>query len=108
MTGRTPPPEQAIEFMDRAACRGVDQSLFIPDVGARDHRYDPARAICATCPVRIECLEYALAIDESFGMWGGMSPKERNAYREEQRLTRINSNVIAFRPRPHATPGATS
>lgn len=59
---------------DLAACRGVDPDLFFPQ---RGESLDPARAICATCPVRVDCLEEALARKEEFGVWGGMSTGER-------------------------------
>lgn len=61
-------------WMTDALCAQVDPESFFPDQGAsaRD-----AKAICARCPVRAECLAYALERDERFGVWGGQSEKER-------------------------------
>ena len=66
----------------RAACRGEDANLFFPpnhveDREARLLREQQAKAICATCPVRIECLEYAVRTRESHGIWGGLNELER-------------------------------
>lgn len=44
------------------------------------HREDEAKSICATCGVRDECLEYALATKEPYGIWGGLTEVERKAY----------------------------
>lgn len=55
-------------------CAQVDPGLFFPDKGGSTRE---AKAVCAACPVRAECLEYALAHDERFGIWGGTSERER-------------------------------
>lgn len=61
-----------------ALCSQTDPEAFFPERGssARD-----AKSVCATCPVREECLEYALANDERFGIWGGLSESERRRLR---------------------------
>src|SRR5436309_1178268 len=66
------------EWMDRAACRGLEPELFFPDDGA-----DPAEAIavCRCCMVRRECLEYAQQHREPYGIWGGLTPRQRAARR---------------------------
>ena len=66
----------------RAACRGEDSGLFFaPNYFERkeqkDAREDRARAICVRCPVRGDCLEYALRIREPHGIWGGLNELER-------------------------------
>jgi WhiB family redox-sensing transcriptional regulator len=74
-------------WQDRAACRGPNTAVFFPppqferkdDKEARERR---AKAICATCSVRAECLDYALRIREPHGIWGGMSEVERRALLE--------------------------
>lgn len=71
-------PGEAAEWEEQARCRDIeDQSLFFPEHGNRS----PARAkaICARCEVSAECLETALANDERFGIWGGLTEKERRA-----------------------------
>jgi WhiB family redox-sensing transcriptional regulator len=65
-------------WMKRGACRGVDRSEFFPSLGGTTTK---ARAICAVCPVRQECLEYALADTELAGVWGGTSERERKTMR---------------------------
>lgn len=58
----------------RAACAGKPARLFFP---ARGESVAPARAICADCPVRQECLEYALRWRVVHGIWGGLSEQQR-------------------------------
>ena len=66
----------------KAACRGPQTSLFFPpshferkdDKEIREAR---AKAICATCPVKRSCLDYALRIREPHGIWGGLNEVER-------------------------------
>ena len=68
----------------KAACRGPNTALFFPpshferkdDKEARENK---AKAICATCPVKRPCLEYALRIKEPHGIWGGLNELERRA-----------------------------
>jgi WhiB family transcriptional regulator, redox-sensing transcriptional regulator len=61
-------------WYERAACRGRDADCFFPEKGGSTRA---AKRICQTCVVQAECLEYALANDERFGIWGGMSERER-------------------------------
>lgn len=75
------------DWQERAACIGTPTNVFFPEIEKgewRDHVWEPARAICARCPVRAECLAYALPFEETTGrrdgMFGGMTPKERDAY----------------------------
>ena len=65
-------------WMKRAQCRGEDRALFFPALGANAAN---ARAICSICPVRPECLAYALADPESAGVWGGFAERERRKLR---------------------------
>jgi WhiB family redox-sensing transcriptional regulator len=71
-----------IGWQFRAACRGEDSGLFFaPNYFERkeekDAREARARAICVGCPVRQECLDYALRIREPHGIWGGLNELER-------------------------------
>jgi WhiB family transcriptional regulator, redox-sensing transcriptional regulator len=66
----------------RALCRGEDSALFFPPhtLETREDKQDRegrAKAICAACPVRAECLDYALEIREPYGIWGGLNELER-------------------------------
>ena len=75
----------------RAACRGEDSALFFASSyferrEEKTAREAGAKAICARCPVRLECLEYALRIREPHGVWGGLNEMERRALiRERER-----------------------
>jgi WhiB family redox-sensing transcriptional regulator len=64
----------------RAACRrpGVDPDAFYPDKGGSTRA---AKAVCAGCPVTADCLEYALTAGERWGVWGGLSERERRRLR---------------------------
>lgn len=61
-----------------ATCFGVDPALFYP---ARGESTREAKTVCRACDVRGECLEYALVGNERFGIWGGMSERERRRLR---------------------------
>lgn len=65
---------QEQSWVDRAACRGMDPAVFFPST---EEETDLALDICRSCPVRAECLEYALASKERFGIWGGATERER-------------------------------
>ncbi|MGB3896846.1 MAG: WhiB family transcriptional regulator [Mycolicibacter sinensis] len=62
------------EWQDRALCAQTDPEAFFPEKGGSTRE---AKKICQRCSVRSECLEYALAHDERFGIWGGLSERER-------------------------------
>ena len=64
-----------------AACLDHDPELFFPigDAGAARTQLDEAKAVCAGCPVRCLCLEWALLAEINYGVWGGMSETERLA-----------------------------
>ena len=62
------------EWQDRALCAQTDPEAFFPEKGGSTRE---AKRICQGCDVRSECLEYALAHDERFGIWGGLSERER-------------------------------
>ncbi len=66
----------------KASCRGPQAEVFFPPthVERREERHDreaAAKAICQTCPVRRPCLDYAIAIREPHGIWGGLNELER-------------------------------
>lgn len=62
------------EWQERALCAQTDPEAFFPEKGGSTRE---AKRICAGCEVRSECLEYALEHDERFGIWGGLSERER-------------------------------
>lgn len=71
-------PTQEAAWQDKALCAETDPEAFFPEKGTSSRG---AKSICAACPVRHECLEYALANDERFGIWGGLSESERRIVR---------------------------
>jgi len=86
-----PPGRPTPAALTAAACKGADLNLFFgPDaefVTARQQREAQAKAICARCPVRAECLEYALDTREAYGIWGGATEDERRAMLRQRRAS---------------------
>ncbi len=72
-------------WQTRANCMGVDPDLFFPERGQSTRE---AKEVCRGCVVREDCLEYALANGEKFGIWGGMSERERRRLRRARALAR--------------------
>ena len=66
--------EALLGWQDRALCAQTDPEAFFPEKGGSTRE---AKKVCSGCEVRAECLEYALANDERFGIWGGLSERER-------------------------------
>jgi WhiB family redox-sensing transcriptional regulator len=83
----------SIEWFAEAACRGVETAVFFPK---SDADAGPAKAICATCPVREACLEYALTTRPAEGVFGGMTPIERHRLiRRRQKAARKEREAAA-------------
>jgi WhiB family redox-sensing transcriptional regulator len=70
--------EDAASWQERALCAQTDPEAFFPEKGGSTRE---AKKVCTGCEVRAECLEYALANDERFGIWGGLSERERRKLR---------------------------
>ena len=66
------------EWMQSAACRGMDVNIFYPPVGEHG---TAAKRVCAGCPVAAECLAYAVNLGEHHGIWGGVAEKQRRKIR---------------------------
>jgi WhiB family redox-sensing transcriptional regulator len=80
----------------RAACRGEDATFFFPPnhfepKEERLRREQRAKAICAICPVRVECLEYAVHTREPHGIWGGLNELERRLLLREREREGLHS-----------------
>ena len=70
-------------WWDHAACNDPEVAdLFFPEKGGGTRT---AKRICAGCPVRVPCLDYALDNDERFGVWGGLSERERRRLKRRRR-----------------------
>ena len=72
-------------WQEHANCLGVDPDLFFPERGASTRE---AKGVCGGCEVRLACLEYALDHSEKFGIWGGLSERERRRLRRQRALER--------------------
>jgi WhiB family redox-sensing transcriptional regulator len=74
MVSLSPAIEAHDNWSAKAACKGLDPSIFYPPT---DEEADEAKAVCAACPVQAECLEHALELREKNGVWGGATERER-------------------------------
>jgi WhiB family transcriptional regulator, redox-sensing transcriptional regulator len=69
-----------LSWQDRALCAQTDPEAFFPEKGGSTRE---AKRVCRSCEVRAECLDYALEQDERFGIWGGLSERERRRLKRE-------------------------
>ena len=79
--------EERPDWMKQAACRGVDPEVFYPTTTSGVKR---AVQYCTGCPVRVDCLLYAINIGEEWGIWGGLTERDRRRVRRGRtRITQI-------------------
>lgn len=82
MSAQTNEPVELGPWVQDAACLGMDTEEFYPD---RDRiAIKRAKAVCDGCPVRQACLDYAVASNIEYGVWGGKSAAERRRLRRSQ------------------------
>lgn len=86
------------QWQAEAACRRYDLDLFFgPPEGdhaeVKARRIRRAQAVCAGCPVQVQCLQHAVRYPEKAGIWGGKTPQQRAYLR-----TRVNRKAAAHRP----------
>jgi WhiB family redox-sensing transcriptional regulator len=72
--------EEESNWQERALCAQTDPEAFFPEKGGSTRE---AKKVCLGCDVRGECLEYALQNDERFGIWGGLSERERRKLKKK-------------------------
>lgn len=87
--GKRPFQLEGIEpepWMTNGLCAQTDPEAFYPEKGGSTRE---AKSVCAGCPVAAECLDYALAHQERYGIWGGLSERERR--RLNKRIQRTNN-----------------
>jgi WhiB family redox-sensing transcriptional regulator len=79
--------EERHDWWRSAACQEADPELFFPvaPVGPGAREIDRAKALCADCRVRRQCLQYALATHQLHGVWGGMTEGERQIHVRRER-----------------------
>jgi WhiB family redox-sensing transcriptional regulator len=68
------------DWREFASCAEADPEAFFVEKGGSTR---PAKRVCAGCDVRAQCLEFALATDQRFGVWGGLSERERRRMKRE-------------------------
>jgi WhiB family transcriptional regulator, redox-sensing transcriptional regulator len=68
------------DWWDLAACQTADPELFFPvsATGSARAEIEQAKALCVTCPIRQQCLDYALDTRQPHGVWGGRTEEERH------------------------------
>ena len=77
-------------WAERALCAQVGGDAWFPEAGTveepkrNDVSVFEAKKVCLRCPVRVPCLEYALTHDERWGVWGGLSERERRRLKRER------------------------
>lgn len=74
-----PADEGELSWQADALCAQTDPEAFFPEKGGSTR---DAKKVCGSCNVRSQCLEYALSNDERFGIWGGLSERERRRLRK--------------------------
>jgi WhiB family redox-sensing transcriptional regulator len=94
------------EWQEEAACRDLPTEMYFHPDGERGprrrNRENAAKAVCATCPVMMQCREQSIALHEPYGIWGGLSEDERFAIIERARdrkvvgMGRASETVEAF------------
>ncbi len=79
-----------------AACRSADPDLFFPVSGAGPAlaQAAAAKAVCAACPVRRECLTYAIFTRQQHGIWGGLTEDERRASFHRAQATHVGGHAL--------------
>ena len=81
---------QELWWQEDANCKNEDPDLFFPNRGASTKK---AKEICNSCQVKEYCLEYSIVNAEKFGIWGGLSERERRKIRKDRGLTRKRKNA---------------
>jgi WhiB family redox-sensing transcriptional regulator len=76
-----------MDWVHRAQCKDEDPELFFPigNTGPAALQIASAKAVCAHCEVRMECLEWSMTTGQDAGVWGGLSEEERRALRRARR-----------------------
>lgn len=82
-----------MDWRHQAACLDEDPELFFPigNTGPALLQVEEAKKVCARCPVRQECLDWALSAGQDYGVWGGMSEDERRALKRRNARSRLRS-----------------
>jgi|SRR5580692_7684901 WhiB family redox-sensing transcriptional regulator len=87
----------AVNWRSSAACLSADPDLFFPisSTGPAERQIARAKVICAGCPVRIQCLDFALTHDQTHGIWGGTTAEDRQRDRRRRRRRAAAKRTVA-------------
>lgn len=99
-SGQKTPGYRDLDWQTRAACRNAPLNLFFFERETTKEDIQAAKALCATCPVRTECLDYSINFPERYGIWGGLDEDER----AEERRKRMRRTPPAPRQKKPVTP----
>jgi WhiB family transcriptional regulator, redox-sensing transcriptional regulator len=82
------------EWQAAGACLSADPEIFFPvsGMGASAPQIEQARQICAQCPVRCQCLDFAMSSGETHGIWGGTTPEDRTRARRQEAARRRHAS----------------
>ncbi|TQC44847.1 WhiB family transcriptional regulator [Rhodococcus sp. WS4] len=98
------------QWQREAECRSMDSDLFFPREGERyrswTRRARLAKAICSTCPVKVECRTHALSSGEGHGVWGGLLEQERQEFVSGRTPVDQKRTPLRIKPGPRP-PGAS-
>jgi WhiB family transcriptional regulator, redox-sensing transcriptional regulator len=88
-----------LRWRHTAACRQVETDLFFPvgQTGAAIDQTQTAKSMCVRCDVRLHCLEFALATNQEYGVWGGFDEEERRTIRRQRRAAERRAILDARR-----------
>jgi WhiB family transcriptional regulator, redox-sensing transcriptional regulator len=94
--------DNGTDWRRSAACRGCDVELFFPvgSTGPAISQIDAAKAVCGHCPVRADCLDFALVTNQEAGVWGGATEEERRRLRRSWLAQRRRRLLASPQPAP--------
>lgn len=86
---------KTLKWHDSANCKGMETNIFFTESTNKQYKKNTAlaRAVCNKCKVRSECLNYALTENVPFGIWGGLSPRERSAVIRKYKLENYSTVI---------------
>ncbi|KOV86101.1 MULTISPECIES: WhiB family transcriptional regulator [unclassified Streptomyces] len=84
-TGSVPDTERATHWRDDAACRNEDPDMFFTD---NTNTVQRARTVCLSCPVRVQCQDFALSNGEWWGVWGGLTQTQLRTHGNRRKAAR--------------------
>lgn len=83
---------EGLDWQDEAACRSYDNLLFFGEEGEseleKQARESRAKVVCHRCPVAEPCLEFAMETNQKYGIWGGLTDKERASLKRRRARAR--------------------